>query len=223
MIAPAFTIKKTLLFSDETPGLTDEFNEIKSNSSLNEMFIQSFGFNFEDNIRFNENKDYILYLQDNDIVIGLVLVQPNYDMFGTTYISGLCVKTEYRRRKIATQMMRTIIELEEGKNLALHIHVHKESYSYLASFYESVGFQKTLIQNRGYGDEEQLIKFKSMDDETFSVYNKHHINQASKCPICRSSYYDIKTDIITFYKTKYDYLCIYNMLSFLYTFFMPKE
>jgi ribosomal protein S18 acetylase RimI-like enzyme len=44
------------------------------------------------------NLDYIVVIYINDLIVGFALVQENFDDLNTSYISGICVHSEYRKR-----------------------------------------------------------------------------------------------------------------------------
>jgi|TARA_Y100000389_G_scaffold168894_1_gene174823 citrate lyase synthetase len=87
--------------------------------------------NFKNN-RINENKNVIIYTNNNEI-IGFIGIKDNT-------LNQLCTSIEYRRIGVATKIIETAKKMLKGE-LILYIDKNKENTEYLLYYYDKKGFK----------------------------------------------------------------------------------
>ena len=137
----------------------EKFKELKNNKNLNNLMREIFGGSFNAGYTPRKDKDdYVILVKFGDTIIGFLLVQENFDLMNTSYISGICVHPKFRKRGIATQMLSLAIEKEKAnnKNMILHVDIEDDA-EYIISFYEKFKFEKVFETE----DEYQFCNFSS--------------------------------------------------------------
>ena len=87
--------------------------------------------NFKNN-RINENKNVIIYTNNNEI-IGFIGIKDNT-------LNQLCTSIEYRRIGVVTKIIETAKKMLKGE-LILYIDKNKENTEYLLYYYDKKGFK----------------------------------------------------------------------------------
>tara|TARA_B000000437_G_C11689293_1_gene322128 strand:- start:3212 stop:3592 length:381 start_codon:yes stop_codon:yes gene_type:complete len=92
--------------------------------------------NFKNN-RINENKNVIIYTNNNEI-IGFIGIKDNT-------LNQLCTSIEYRRKGVGTKILETAKKMLKGE-LILYIDKNTDKTDYLLHYYNNRGF-KILEEN----------------------------------------------------------------------------
>lgn len=130
----------------------EKFEDLKTNKNLNNLMLEIFGGSFSSGyIPRKDKSDYVILVKLTDLIIGFTLVQENFDLMNTSYISGVCVHPEFRKRGIATTMLSIIVENEKAnnKNMILHVDIEDDA-EYIVSFYEKFKFEKVFETENEY-------------------------------------------------------------------------
>jgi len=120
-----------------------DFKSIVKDPNLDDMFRESFELGFNSySPGFN---DYLVAVYDGNLIVGIAICHRDYGNIGTTYICGVCVRSEYRKRGIGNLLMMTIVEKEKAddNNMVLNVNIN-ERVEWVSQFYEKWGFIKVL-------------------------------------------------------------------------------
>ena len=97
--------------------------------------------NFKNN-RINENKNVIIYTNNNNEIIGFIGIKDNT-------LNQLCTSIEYRRMGVGTKIIETAKKMLKGE-LILYIDKNKENTEYLLHYYNNKGFKIVEENNIEY-------------------------------------------------------------------------
>lgn len=124
---------------DEVNDLLDQFNYKLTEKSFNNDFLK------------------VLVYYDQ-VIKGVLLYDLIYDRIEIEYI---VVKNSYRRKGIASELLKYIEENNLVTNITLEVRV---SNSEAINFYEKNGFKKIAIRKNYYKDEDGILMIKKLGE-----------------------------------------------------------
>ena len=105
----------------------------------------------------NNSRWFLAYPKDSNELVSVLMIDK------WNIIWNVCTKEKYRRKGIATKLINKVKEyykqnknsLESTNKLSLLINRTKDSYEKLIKFYEKIGFEETLPQEKTFKNVKQ--------------------------------------------------------------------
>ena len=98
----------------------------------------------DEDIQKSNDSFYSIYAYDGDTLVGLGHVAS--DGLIAAVMSGICVRTDYRRHGIGAEIVRRIVEYCQTGNYSLNVQIFCEDS--LIKWYEGMGFEKLAVGMR---------------------------------------------------------------------------
>jgi N-acetylglutamate synthase-like GNAT family acetyltransferase len=111
---------------------------------LNDFILQSFQKSRIDDY------EYFVYCKEKGIIVGFAGL---YYINNNLSINQLCVHPDYRKKRIATNILQFIKNIYKNSHLILYIDKNKENSEFLHQFYLKNGFKDTETLKFDYDNE----------------------------------------------------------------------